>query len=56
MEEVKHLLLTDTDGGEQPGGHVGRQAVVKGRLQDVVGEGERDDSQSGGIHDEDGAP
>lgn len=50
------LLLTDTDGGEEPGGDEWRQAVLEGRLQDVVGERERDDGQRGGIHDEDGAP
>lgn len=52
----KKLRLTDADGGQEPGGDVWRQAVWERRLQDVVGEGERDDGQSGGIHDEDGAP
>lgn len=50
------LLLTDADGGEESGGDERRQAVLEGRLQDVIGEGERDDGQRGGIHDEDGAP
>lgn len=50
------LWLTDTDGGEEPGGNEWRQAVLEGRLQDVIGEGERDDSQRGRIHDEDSTP
>lgn len=50
------LLLTDTGGGEESGGDVWRQAVLEGRLQDVIGERERDNSQRGGIHDEDGTP
>lgn len=48
--------LTDTDGGEESGGDVRRQAVLEGRLQDVIGEGESDDGQRGRIHDEDSAP
>lgn len=48
--------LTDTYGGEESGGNVWRQAVLKGRLQNVIGEGERDDSQRGWIHDEHSAP
>lgn len=48
--------LTQTGGREHPSGHIRRKAVGEDRLQDVAGEGERDDSQRGGIHDEDGAP
>lgn len=50
------LLLTDTYGGEESGGNVWRQAALEGRLQDVIGEGERDDSQRGWIHNEDSTP
>ncbi len=50
------VWLTDTDGGEESCGNVWRQAVLEGWLQDVIGECERDDSQRGRIHDEDGAP
>ncbi|KAA8596003.1 hypothetical protein FQN60_011294 [Etheostoma spectabile] len=46
----------DTDGGEESGGDERRQAVLEGRLQDVIGKGERDDSKRGRIHDEDGTP
>lgn len=48
--------LTDTDGGEESGGDVRRQAVLEGWLQDVIGEGESNDSQRGWIHDEDSTP
>lgn len=50
------LSLTDTDGGEEFGCNKWRQAILKGRLQDVIGEGESYDSQRGWIHDEDSAP
>lgn len=50
------LWLTDADGGKESGGDVWRQAIQEGRLQDVIGEGECDDSQCCWVHDEYGAP
>lgn len=45
-------LLTDTGGWEESGGDVWRQAVWEGRLQNIVGEGERNHSQSRWVHDQ----
>lgn len=45
-------VLTYTGRGQHAGGHVRREAVGKDGLQDIVGEGEGDDSQGGGVHDE----
>lgn len=56
MKVFSCVSLTDTDGGEESGGNVWRQAVREGRLQDVIGECERDDSQRSWVHDEDGTP
>lgn len=53
---VYQFRLTQTSGREHSGGHVRRKAIRKDGLQDVAGEGERNDGQRGGIHDEYGAP
>lgn len=48
--------LTQAGHGEHPGGCGGGDTVGEHGLQYVVGEGHGDDSQAGGVHDEDCAP
>lgn len=49
-------LLTYTGCGEHPCGNEWRDTVREDRLQHVVGEGEGDDCQRGGVHDEHSTP
>lgn len=49
-------VLTQAGHGEHAGGRGGGDAVGEHGLQYVVGEGHGDDSQAGGVHDEDRTP
>lgn len=47
----KKQILTQTHHGEDPGGIIGGNAVGEDRLQDIVGEGQCNDSQASWVHD-----
>lgn len=48
--------LTEAGGRQESSCHIGGNAVWENRLQDVAGEGERNHSQGGGVHDENSTP
>lgn len=48
--------LTQAGHGEHPGGRGWGDAVGEDGLKHVVGEGHGDDSQAGGVHDENSTP
>lgn len=58
ISEFRHrnMVLTETDCWQQACGHVGRDTVGEYRLKDIVREGEGDDSQGSGVHDEHRTP
>lgn len=50
------IPLTQTGGRQHACCHVWGGTVGEHRLQNVVGEGQGDDSQGSGVHDEDSTP